>query len=65
MIGFVQAEAAETVGVGELSDAAELVHAERSAEFVGDFEKRHADSIAIPAGRGREAQGLDTARAGR
>lgn len=38
---FVDAEAAEAVGVGKFAQAAELLEAERGLQFVGDFEECH------------------------
>lgn len=42
---FVDAEAAETVGVGELTQAAELLEAERGLQFEGDVEECHGRGL--------------------
>lgn len=56
VVGFVHAEAAEAVGVGELGHAAEFVQAEGRAKGVGDFEKCHRGIIAIWEGGEREVR---------
>jgi len=43
---FVDAEAAQAVGVGKFAKTGELVEAERGLQFVGDFEKCHTRIIA-------------------
>jgi hypothetical protein len=40
--GIVHVEAAEAVEIGEFAEALELFVAERSEEFVADFEQSHA-----------------------
>jgi hypothetical protein len=45
---LIDAEAAETVGVGELAEAVELFEAERGLQFVGDFEECHGGIIPAP-----------------
>jgi len=42
---FVDAQAAQAVGVGEFAEALELFVAERRVEFVGDFEKCHGRGL--------------------
>jgi len=41
VVPFVYAQAAKTVGVGELAQPLELLVAERRVQFIGDFEKCH------------------------
>lgn len=43
---FIDAEAAQAVGVGKFTEAAELFEAERRLKFVGDLDECHAESIA-------------------
>lgn len=42
---FVDAEAAEAVGVGEFAQAAELFEAERGLQFEGDVEECHRRAL--------------------
>lgn len=39
---FVDAKAAQTIGVGECAETAELFETEGRLQFVSDFEERHA-----------------------
>jgi hypothetical protein len=43
---FVDAEAAQAVGVGKFTEASELFEAERRLKFVGDLDECHGESIA-------------------
>jgi len=43
---FINAEAAQAVGVGKFSQASELFKAQRRLKFVGDLDERHGESIA-------------------
>ena len=43
---FVNAETAQAVGIGELSQSTELLGAKRARQFVGDFDEGHAAIIA-------------------
>lgn len=38
---FIDAKAAQAVGVGKLAETVELFEAQRRLEFVGDFEECH------------------------
>jgi hypothetical protein len=49
LLFFVDAEAADAVGVGEFAEAPELIEAGRRVQFVGDFEKCHAGIIPVAA----------------
>ncbi len=44
---LINAEAAQTVGIGELPEGAELFGAQRALQFVGDFDQGHAWIIAM------------------
>lgn len=48
---LINAEAAQTVGIGELTEGAELFGAQRALQFVGDFDQGHAWIIATSQGR--------------
>ncbi len=50
ILQFIHAEAAEAVGVGEFTEALELLGAERGVQGVGDFKKCHAGIIAAASG---------------
>ena len=41
ILRFVHAEAAQAVRIREFAEAAKLFKAQRSLQFVGDFEERH------------------------
>ena len=43
---FVNAEAAQAIGVRELAEMAQLVFRERRLQFVGNFDEGHAGIIA-------------------
>ena len=45
---FVDAEAAQAVGVCELAQSSELFGAKRSLQFVGNLDEGHAAIIASP-----------------
>ena len=57
ILRFVHAEAAQAVGIREFAEAAELFEAQRSLQFVGDFEECHASKYKAkePGGKGRAA----------
>jgi len=46
---FVDAEAAQAVGVCELTEGSELLGAKRALQFVGNFDESHAVIIARPS----------------
>jgi hypothetical protein len=43
---FVDAEAAQAVGVGKFTEASELFEAEGRLQFVGNLDESHGESIA-------------------
>lgn len=53
---LIHTEAAESISVGEFAEALELFVAERGMELVADFEKCHAESIAVTSIEWREAR---------
>ena len=49
---FIDAKAAQAIGVGKFAETAELLEAQRRLQFVSDFEECHGGII---AGVGRQA----------
>ena len=55
---FIDVEAAQAVGVCELTEGSQLVGAKGALEFVGNFDESHASIIAIVAAALPEAPGV-------
>ena len=48
LFGFIEAEAAQAVGVGEFAEQTELFLGERGLQFVRDFHECHARNYTSP-----------------
>jgi hypothetical protein len=62
LFGFIEAETAQAVGVGEFAEQAELFRGKRGLQFVSDFHECHVRHYSSPlqAERGSPPAALDT-----
>jgi len=56
LFGFIEAEAAQAVGVGEFAEQAELFLGKRGLQFVSNFHECHVRHYSSPLQVGRAAQ---------